>query len=75
MSISAYRLALPLTLGFVSAVLTAQSTSGSIQGVWQTIEVTISGPGGRTIKPQPNLTIISGTHSWLLDFSQQLAAS
>lgn len=67
MSIRAYHVALPLTLGFVSAVLTgvtltAQSTPGSIQGVWQTIEVTIGGPGGRTIKPQPNLTIISGTH-------------
>ncbi len=67
MSIRAYRVAVPLTLGFVSAVLTgvtltAQSTPGSIQGVWQTIEVTIGGSGGRTMKPQPNLTFISGTH-------------
>jgi hypothetical protein len=67
MSIRAYPVALPLALAFVSALLTgvtltAQSKPGSIQGVWQAIEVTIAGPEGRTIKPQPNLTIISGTH-------------
>jgi len=54
-----------LALGFVSALLTrvtltAQSKPGSIQGVWQTAEVTIA--GGRTIRPQTSLTIFSGTH-------------
>ena len=67
MSIRLYPVALPFALVFVSTLLTgvtltAQSKPGSIQGVWQAIEVTIAGPGGRTIKPQPNLTIISGTH-------------
>jgi hypothetical protein len=55
---------LPLALAFAGALFTsvtliAQSKPVSIQGVWQAVEVTIA---GRTMKPQPNLTIISGTH-------------
>jgi len=55
---------LPLTLVFAGALFTrvtliAQPKPGTIQGVWQAVEVTMA---GRTIKPQPNLTIISGTH-------------
>ena len=43
----------------------AQSKRGSIQGVWQAVEVTITGPGARTItipEPRPNLTIITARH-------------
>jgi hypothetical protein len=43
----------------------AQSKSGSVQGVWQTVELTITGPGARTItlpEPLANLTIFSGRH-------------
>ena len=37
----------------------------SIQGVWKAVEVTITGPGARTIaipEPRPNLTIITARH-------------
>lgn len=43
----------------------AQSKSGSLQGVWQVVEVTTTGPGARTIaipEPRPNLTIITARH-------------
>ena len=39
--------------------------SQSIQGVWQAVEVTLTGPGARTIvirEPRPNLTIITARH-------------
>ncbi len=42
-----------------------QSTSRSIQGVWQAVEVTMSGPTPRTItipEPRPNLTILTARH-------------
>jgi hypothetical protein len=42
-----------------------QSKSGSIQGVWQAVEVTISGPTPRTFtipEPRPNLTILTAKH-------------
>ena len=41
------------------------SKRGSIQGVWQAVEVTITGPGARTIaipEPRPNLTILTARH-------------
>ena len=39
------------------------SRAPSIDGVWQAVEVTTSGPGARTIKPlQPNLSIITAKH-------------
>ena len=52
------------------ALLTTQGIEGqskreSIQGVWQAVEVTITGPGARTIairEPRPNLTIITASH-------------
>jgi hypothetical protein len=64
MHIRKYLLTLPLVLVFAGALFTgvtliAQSKPGSIQGVWQAVEVTMA---GRAMKPQPNLTIISGTH-------------
>ena len=43
----------------------AQARTGSVQGVWQTVELTITGPGARTItlpEPLANLTIFSGRH-------------
>jgi hypothetical protein len=45
--------------------IAAQSKRESIQGVWQTVEVTVTGPGARTItipEPRPNLTIITAKH-------------
>jgi hypothetical protein len=53
-----------IAFGLVAVVLTngtlmSQSKPGSIQGVWQVVEVRIT---GRTIKSQPNLTIISRSH-------------
>jgi hypothetical protein len=42
-----------------------QSKSGSLQGVWQTVEVSFPGPTPRTIslpQPPPNLTIITAKH-------------
>ena len=41
------------------------SKQESIQGVWQAVEVTIKGPGARTIaipEPRPNLTILTARH-------------
>ena len=41
------------------------SKQKSLQGVWQAVEVTITGPGARTIaipEPRPNLTIITPRH-------------
>jgi hypothetical protein len=41
------------------------SKQASIQGVWQAVEVTLTGPGARTIairEPRPNLTIITARH-------------
>ena len=41
------------------------STQQSIQGVWQAVEITITGPPVRTItvrEPRPNLTIITARH-------------
>ena len=54
--------ALVVALGISTA---AQSKTGSLQGVWQTVELTITGPGARTItlpEPLANLTIFSGRH-------------
>ena len=42
-----------------------QGKPTSIQGVWQAVEVTITGPGARTIaipEPRPNLTIFTARH-------------
>ena len=46
-----------------SSDIAAQSKRGSIQGAWQTVEVTLTGPAARTISHlQPNLTIITARH-------------
>jgi hypothetical protein len=45
--------------------IAGQSTRGSLQGVWQTVEVTLTGPGARTItipEPRPNLMIVAAKH-------------
>ena len=42
-----------------------QSTHGSLQGVWQAVEVTVTGPGARIIgipEPRPNLVILTARH-------------
>jgi hypothetical protein len=49
----------------LTAGTAAQSSAGSIQGVWQAVEVTFPGPTPRTIsipEPRPNLTIITARH-------------
>ena len=55
-----------LTVGLLAGQgIAGQSKRESIQGVWQVVEVTITGPGARTIaipEPRPNLTIITGKH-------------
>jgi hypothetical protein len=43
----------------------AEPAMPSVQGVWQVVEVTTTGPGARTIpipEPRPNLTIITAKH-------------
>ena len=42
-----------------------ESKPGSIEGVWQAVEVKVTGPSPRTIMipaPRPNLTILTRTH-------------
>ena len=55
-----------LSVALLSGVEVAgQSTRGSLQGVWQTVEVTLTGPGARTItipEPRPNLMIVTARH-------------
>jgi hypothetical protein len=49
----------------ISHAIAGQATSPSIQGVWQAVEVTMSGPAARTItisEPRPNLTVITAKH-------------
>lgn len=48
-----------------SASGSAQSKRGPLEGIWQTVEVTITGPGARTIpisEPRPNLMIVTARH-------------
>jgi len=45
--------------------LAGQSRPDSLVGVWQTVEVHLTGPAARTIsipEPRPNLMILSATH-------------
>ena len=55
-----------LSVGFLTAAgVEAQTRTGSIQGVWQIVEVRMSGPNPSTItirEPRPNLTIITARH-------------
>ena len=55
-----------LTVGLLtSQVIAGQSKPASIQGAWQAVEVTMTGPGARTIaipEPRHNLTIITAGH-------------
>ena len=65
-----------LTVGLLtSQSIAGQSKRASIQGVWQTVEVTITGPGARTIAipaPRPNLTIVTARYySRVEDQSEQ----
>jgi len=48
-----------------AAGVTAQSKHPSLQGVWQAVEVTLTGPGARVIaipEPRPNLIIITAKY-------------
>jgi hypothetical protein len=58
-----------LTVGLLTSTGAAGQREGgskqeTIQGVWRVVEVTISGPGGRTIAipERPNLTILTARH-------------
>ena len=61
-----------LTVGLLTSQTRAAVRQGarvrsgeSIQGVWQAVEVTMTGPAARTIaipEPRPNLTIITARH-------------
>ena len=53
-----------LTVGLLTSQgIAGQSKRGSIQGVWQTVEVTMTGPAARTITQiPPNLTILTARH-------------
>ena len=59
-------LVVPIAATLLAATVVAQQPKhGSLEGVWQTVEVTITGPGARTIaisEPRPNLMIVSGRH-------------
>jgi hypothetical protein len=59
-------LTIALALGLLlSQTVVGQSKRESIQGVWQVVEVTITGPAARTItipEPRPNLTIVAARH-------------
>ena len=49
----------------ISHDVAGQSGPGSIQGVWQAVEVTLPGPAPRVItipEPRPNLTILTANH-------------
>ena len=54
------------SVGFLTAAsVEAQTRTGSIQGVWQVVEVRMSGPNPSTItipEPRPNLAIITARH-------------
>src|SRR5262245_13947222 len=56
----------PLGVGLLAGGdVAGQSRSGSIQGAWQAVEVTMPGPPPRTItipEPRPNLTILTARH-------------
>jgi hypothetical protein len=48
-----------------SAEVNGESKGESIQGTWQTVEVTLTGPGARTItirEPRPNLMIVTARY-------------
>src|SRR5262245_46638202 len=58
-------LCIAFSVGLVASEgIRAQSTPGSIQGVWRIVEATITGPAPRTIAfaERPNLTIITARH-------------
>ena len=55
-----------LSVGFLTRASTeAQTGTGSIQGVWQVVEVRMAGPHPATItihEPRPNLMIVTARH-------------
>ena len=49
----------------ISPDIARHSKPGSIQGVWQAVQVTVTAPSPRTItipEPRPNLTILTAKH-------------
>jgi hypothetical protein len=52
-------------VALITGSYTGESKPGSLQGVWQAVEVRLTGPAARTItipEPRPNLMIISARH-------------
>jgi hypothetical protein len=47
---------------FTSGNVAGQAGSKSLQGVWQVVEVAMTGPGAGVVKPQADLTIVYGRH-------------
>ena len=56
----------PLSVALLSGTgVAGQPKRGSLQGVWQTVEVTTTGPNAGTItipEPRPNLIILTARH-------------
>jgi hypothetical protein len=50
-----------------------QSKRGSLEGVWQAVEVTHGGAQAITIKPGPNLTIFAARHYSRIDVQTEKA--
>lgn len=49
--------------GMGAATVAFRSSAPSIEGVWSAVEVTMTGPGARTVTSiQPNLSIITAKH-------------
>jgi len=57
-------LVLALTVAMLATTgIAGQSKPASLQGVWRSVEVTVTGPNARTITNlQPNLTVVSAKH-------------
>jgi hypothetical protein len=54
-------LVLALTAG-ISVTASAENPNATFQGVWRTVEVVVTGPGGRTFRPESTLAIFHGRH-------------
>jgi hypothetical protein len=55
-----------LSVGLVAGTgLAGQSKRGPLEGVWQTVEINITGPNAQTVtiaEPRPNLMILTARH-------------
>lgn len=50
-------------VGGVAGFVGSSSRTPALEGAWQAVEVSVTGPGARTIRPlQPNLSIFTAKH-------------